>query len=514
MKKILSLLLVTAFVLSSCSDEFFDINKSPNKATEDNMTPSLVLPRAMHRIAAFPVTDYDVYMRWMGYWARCSGTYGPNTDEEAYMLTSSFNRNSWLVMYDILKDFDVVEKNAKLRNETAYEAMAKIMKSIGFMQLVDQYNNVPYSKAFDLSNYMLTPYDKGEDIYAALIADLEAADALLASYSNDAAAAAANLDLAKSDIMFKGNITKWRKFCNTQRLRLVMHQTDFLTATALKTQVDKIVANGVGFLGTGETAEVQAGYVADVDKQNPYWNEYKLNDTGGLDNYNRANKYFLALLSSMNDIRYTYFYSKAATPKHGDYVGFEMGFDYPTGTPDADKDAAANSSNVAGPGIAKSATMAQWILPSFESMFLQAEAIERGVLAGDAKTAYENAVKESFLWLGATASDADSYLSSITYTKPVWDVNTNKLEMIMTQKYIAMFGINGLETWTDYRRTGFPKELGGTNPTMLSISPNRGSNIIPKRLIYPQEEYQYNQDNAVAEGTIDPQLQKIFWDKN
>lgn len=509
MKKILSLLLVTAFVLSSCSDEFFDINTSPNKATEDNMTPSLVLPRAMHRLAAFPVTDYDVYMRWMGYWARCSGTYGPNTDEEAYQLTNTFNRLSWLTMYDILKDFDVIEKNAKLRNETAYEAMAKIMKSIGFMQLVDQYNNVPYSKAFDLSNYMLTPYDKGADIYAALLTDLEAADALLA-----AAVVTENLDLTKADIMFKGNLTKWRKFCNTQRLRLVMHQTDLLSAADLKAQVDKIVANGVGFLGTGETAEVQAGYVADVSKQNPYWNEYKLNDTGGLDNYNRANKYFLSLLSSMNDLRYTYFYSKAATPKHGDYVGFAFGFDYPTGTADADKDAAANSSNVAGPGIAKSATMAQWVLPSFESMFLQAEAIQRGALSGDAKVAYESAVKESFKWLGAPDSVAVKYLSDPIKTKQVWDMNTDKLEMIMTQKYIAMFGINGLETWTDYRRTGFPKELGGTNPTMLSISPNRGSNIIPLRLIYPQEEYQYNQDNAVAEGTIDPQLHKIFWDKN
>ena len=509
MKKILSLLLVTAFVLTSCSDEFFDINKSPNKATEDNMTPSLVLPRAMHRMAALPVTDYDVYLRWMGYWARCSGTYGPNTDEEAYQLTNTFNRLSWLTMYDILKDFDVIEKNAKLRNETAYEAMAKIMKSIGFMQLVDQYNNVPYSKAFDLSNYMLTPYDKGADIYAALLTDLEAADALLA-----AAVVTENLDLTKADIMFKGNLTKWRKFCNTQRLRLVMHQTDLLSAADLKAQVDKIVANGVGFLGTGETAEVQAGYVADVSKQNPYWNEYKLNDTGGLDNYNRANKYFLSLLSSMNDLRYTYFYSKAATPKHGDYVGFAFGFDYPTGTADADKDAAANSSNVAGPGIAKSATMAQWVLPSFESMFLQAEAIQRGALSGDAKVAYESAVKESFKWLGAPDSVAVKYLSDPIKTKQVWDMNTDKLEMIMTQKYIAMFGINGLETWTDYRRTGFPKELGGTNPTMLSISPNRGSNIIPLRLIYPQEEYQYNQDNAVAEGTIDPQLHKIFWDKN
>ena len=514
MKKILSILLVSVLVLSACSDEFFDINKSPNKAIEDNMTPSLVIPRAMHRMAAFSVTDYDVYLRWMGYWARCSGTYGPNTDEEAYMLTSSFNRLSWLTMYDILKDFDVAEKNAKLRNETAYEAMAKIMKSVGFMQLVDQYGNVPYSKAFNLSEYMLTPYDKGADIYTALIADLEAADALLAAYTNDTELASKNLDVAKADIMFKGMAAKWRKFGNTQRLRLVMHQTGILSAAALKAEVDKIVANGAGFLGAGETAEVQAGYVADVDKQNPYWNEYKLNDTGGLDNYNRANKYFLSLLSSMNDLRYTYFYSKAATPKHGDYVGFAMGFDYPSGTADADKDAAANSSNVAGPGIAKSATMPQWVLPSFESLFLQAEAIQRGALTGDAKAAYETAVKESFKWLGAPDSVAVKYLSDPIKTKQVWDMNTDKLEMIMTQKYISMFGINGLETWTDYRRTGFPKELGGANPTMLSISPNRGTNVIPLRLIYPQEEYQYNQTNAVNEGTIDPQSQKIFWDNN
>lgn len=514
MKKILSILLVGVLTLSGCSDEFFDINKSPNKAIEDNMTPSLVAPRAMHRMAAFAVTDYDVYMRWMGYWARCSGNYGPNTDEEAYMLTSSFNRLNWLTMYDILKDFDVVEKNAKVRGEAAYEAMAKIMKSIGFMQLVDQYGNVPYSKAFNLSEYMLTPYDKGSDIYTALIADLDAADKLLASYASNTEAAADNLDLTSADIMFKGNIAKWRKFGNTQRLRLILHLSEALTPAALKAEVDKIVANGAGFLSAGESAEVQAGYVADVNKQNPYWNAYKLNDTGGLDNYNRANKYFLALLNSMNDIRYTYFYSVAATPKHGNYVGFAFGYDYPTGTADADKDGAANSSNVAGPGIAKSASMAQWVIPSFESLFLQAEAIQRGALAGDAKTAYEAAVKESFKWLGAPDADAVAYLNDPIKTKQVWDMNTNKLEMIMTQKYIAMFGINGLESWTDFRRTGYPAELGGANPTMLSISPNRGANVIPLRLIYPQEEYQYNKVNAVAEGTIDPQTQKIFWDKN
>jgi hypothetical protein len=70
-----------------------------------------------------------------------------------------------------------------------------------------------------------------------------------------------------------------------------------------------------------------------------------------------------------------------------------------------------------------------------------------------------------------------------------------------------MFGINGLETWTDYRRTGIPN-------VPISIAPSRGSKVIPKRLIYPLEEYQYNSANAAAEGTIDPQTSTIFWDKN
>ena len=140
----------------------------------------------------------------------------------------------------------------------------------------------------------------------------------------------------------------WRKLGNTQRLRLLMHQSELLGNAALKTQIDEIVANGGGFLEAGETAEVQPGYAKDVDKQNPYWNSFNINDAGGLDNFNRANNYFLNLLRNNDDVRYQYFYSKAATPTNNeDYVGFDYGFDYPEGTPENQKKAAANSSNVA-----------------------------------------------------------------------------------------------------------------------------------------------------------------------
>ncbi|NJK98311.1 MAG: hypothetical protein HC905_28390 [Bacteroidales bacterium] len=126
MKKLLFIIIAFGFILGSCSEDFFDINQSPNSAIEENMTPSLVLPRSLHRLAEMSATQYSTYNRWMGYWTRSSGSYGPNTDEESYQITSSFNRNSWLTMYDILKDLDVIEKNADIRKETAYQAIAKI----------------------------------------------------------------------------------------------------------------------------------------------------------------------------------------------------------------------------------------------------------------------------------------------------------------------------------------------------------------------------------------------------
>lgn len=512
MKKILTIILLATLVFTGCKDDFFDINDSPNNAIEENMTPSLVLPRALHRLAATSATNYDVYFRWLGYWSR-SGTYGPNTDEEGYNITSTFQRTSWLDMYDILKDVDVIEKNATARNETAYVGIAKILKSIGFMHLVDQYNNVPYFKAFDLANNMLTPYDKGEDIYADLINQLDSADLLLKS-----AVIAENLDLGTADIMFKGSLAKWRKLGNTQRLRLIIHQSEKIGNAGMKTEIDKIVANGGGFLGSGETAEVQPMYSKDVNKQNPYWNTFKINDAGGLDNFNRANNYFLNLLIGAGDVRYKYFFSEAASPTNGEtYYGFDYGYA-------GDDKSAAQSSDVAGTGpgsytnrpdtinsdinkrrgIGKGFDMPQWLFTSFESLFLQAEAIQRGALAGDPKVAYEKAVRESFVWLNV--EDIDQ-ISTTYLTKPIanWDSNTDKFKLIMTQKYISMCGINGLESWTDYRRTGIPN-------VPLSVSDSRGTKVIPLRLVYPQEEYQYNKANVTAEGTIDPQKTKIFWD--
>jgi hypothetical protein len=143
-----------------------------------------------------------------------------------------------------------------------------------------------------------------------------------------------------------------------------------------------------------------------------------------------------------------------------------------------------------------------------ESLFLQAEAIQRGWIAGTPETAYRNAVIESFVWLGvpnATAT-ANAYLNQGT---PIVDYASapNKINLIVMQKYLSLVGVNNFEAYTDYRRLGVPTDLP------LSLAPSRGSNVIPKRLLYPQDEYNYNAANVAAEGTINAQTSTVFWDK-
>jgi hypothetical protein len=363
--------------------------------------------------------------------------------------------------------------------------------------LVDTYNNVPYSKAFDLSGNILPAYDKGEDIYKDLFSQLDQALVLI-----NAAEPGKDIKIATADIMFKADPVMWKKFINTQRLKLVVHlsQVNIINHAA---ELAKVTADG--FLGTGQTAAVNPGYSktqnsAKLSQQNPFWDNYE-QDLGGvyLDRYNRANNYVLNIFKNTDDIRYKYYFD---TSDAGTYVGYEYGYlPVPNVTPGS-----TQSSRVSGPGLAESPSQDQWLYTSVESVFLQAEAMQRGWIAGDAKTTFENAVRESFLWLGVpdAIATADTYLTSGNAIVD-WDTNPDKIKLIITQKYLGLVGINNFEAWTDYRRTGFPN-------VPKSISPTVGSNI-PLRYRYPQDEYNYNPANVAAENNPDPFTVGIFWDK-
>ena len=143
------------------------------------------------------------------------------------------------------------------------------------------------------------------------------------------------------------------------------------------------------------------------------------------------------------------------------------------------------------------------ILTDFESLFIQAEAAQRGLISGDAKSLYESAVTQSFIYMNLTAGAAAAYLSQSTGLVN-FDLATDPKTLILTQKWLSLNGVAPVEIWTDYRRTGIPTIRFSPDPGRVHDSP-------PVRLLYPQDELNVNNDNVTAVGTIDPFTSKIFW---
>src|SRR5690606_35247628 len=263
----------------------------------------------------------------------------------------------------------------------------------------------------------------------------------------------------------------------------------------------KITADGNGFLGKNETAWTDPGYSNDQYKMNPMYVYYVRDHNGTLmDGFNRASNYLLDKYRDNADIRYQYIFLEATDNASG-WDGNDLG-----ANPESGKNS-TNESIVIGKGLVNSPSDPAWLFTSVESLFLQAEAAQRGWISEDAQALYESAVEESFSFLGVVdaQNEATTYLSTSIAS---WSSASDKIELIINQKYLALPGINNFEAWVDYRRLGFPSDVP------LSVATSTGSRKIPRRMQYPANEFSYNAANVAAEGNINQQTNKIWWDVN
>ncbi|HRQ50680.1 MAG TPA: SusD/RagB family nutrient-binding outer membrane lipoprotein, partial [Agriterribacter sp.] len=185
-----------------------------------------------------------------------------------------------------------------------------------------------------------------------------------------------------------------------------------------------------------------------------------------------------------------------------------------TGVPLGTEDAAfsmANTSPFLGPlenggqpgALFKRSTQSSVLLGSFESLFLQAEAAERGWISGNAKAYYNLAIEESFTYMEAAAG----YTGYITQDEVDLDQAIDKIGRIIEQKWLSLNTINGFEAWNDFRRLGIP-----AIPQSLR-SPNADPAYRPLRLTYRKSELTGNGGEVAKQGTVDPFASAVFWDK-
>jgi hypothetical protein len=299
--------------------------------------------------------------------------------------------------------------------------------------------------------------------------------------------------------MFKGDKTKWVKLANTIKLRILIRQVPKGDQAYVKTQAANIVSEGSGFLGAGEDAVVNPGYVDVVSKQSPFWNSYGFEPGGTARKSNNifyiANKTMIDYLTQTKDPRIGYLYDTTEGKNTGNYLG-----DFTDAKP-------VGALATIGKGVLKSAGQPGVIMLATESLFLQSEAAYRGLITGDYVSLLRTAIEESFRFLGVANATAiaDAYFNSSTDPR-IHPQGTNGLQAIIYQKWVALAEIDALETWSDYRRTGYPDR---TNP---SVAAGVNINKIPQRLLYPQTEYNLNATNVNAQNQQPSDIYKpIFW---
>lgn len=524
-----SLAALIVAVGSSCRKSQFNINQTQNLPTDSTVTYDVILPAALHATGTIVATQWGPIQNWMGYWAR-SGTYAPNVIEETYEITTGFGNGIWNACYDNNYDYQIMINKASQAGAGFYEGIARIMKAHNFQILVDVYGNVPYSQALKGGANPTPAYDNGLDIYKGLLREI---DLGIDQIKNATVTTTnANKNIATNDIMFNGDKLKWRKFANTLKLRLLIHAYK-VAGINKTTEIGIIDTEGAGYLGMGENAIIQPGYVA--DKPNPFYNTYYRTVAGAQtanNVYYRANSWGIDYYTYNADPRRSRFYEAGSNG----YVGVAYGL------PPINANASSNLAAI-GPGLYKTNTAGQLIMSSAESYFLQAEAAWRGWIPGGAAavTSLTNTgIQESFTYMGAGSaagyisgnagySDVDvTAVSNTPANIPTLTPPVGGLFTIISQKWFALNGLNTLEVWTDYRRLEYKEVVPSSSVTdrfvygagvgydpgpPISVSPQNTSTKIPVRYLYPQSEYNYNAANVGAQGTID-RYTKIFWDIN
>jgi hypothetical protein len=492
-------------LFSSCKKSFLDINDNPNQPTDANMTAELIFPAAAEGAAAAVAgarasgagarSSMQFAYNWVGYMSS-NGDFARDNTETSYDLDFNFSNTLFLTRYNVLYDLKQVEVKGLATGDTAIAGAAIVLSAKLFQETVDLFGDIPYSEALVADAKPNPKYDNAQDIYNDLQARLDLAITYLKS--------PVLLAFKNADIVNKGDATAWTKLANTIKLRLLIRQSEKGVATAA--EIAKIQANG-GVLDIGETISANPGYVNEEDKQSPFYANYGYTATGNkATTGTSANEYIVGILSSTFDPRLEAFFAPIG---NGSYVGNAYGLNA------GDLAPGANTSYF-GPGILKDPSQDQWLMPDFESLFLRAEAEARGWLpGGDAAAAstLRDAIRQSFVFLGFTTTDADDYITANAAIADFATVATSsdldQAKFIAFQKYLANTNIDAQESYADIRRLNFL-----TDNSYISQHEGRvGPGTIPNRLLYPQSEYTTNADAVNAVGLTGRYqfTSKLFW---
>jgi len=529
----------------SCTDDFEDTNKNPNKIYDAQ--PEFVFPGVVYK-------SMNAYTRMNHEYASFLSQYIIHWKEQKDTDKMDFAFEDFYVKS--LKDLERL--NEGYVGKEGFENVGSIIqtwKAYMYYILVSSFGGIPMSDATPVEIEKTYKYDTEEDIYKAI---LDMLDVAISTFD-------VNGDKFNHDPIFRdGNgrsdIEKWRKFANSLRLNIALTIQN-MDAQLAEEHIRKALTNGnENYLisSVGDIARFRYGTDINMDASYYYKNflqGIEAGTTSGFGTYPCMSHQFFLYMRSYNDPRLPKFVQRAegnampminndtitrpnpVDPTMTDYMIVRYGLPYlprrdykaePAGWTVGTDPTSATGEQYRNPygDLSVSTTGNEcfinrdYIKPDAdvvllnwaEVCFMKAEIAIKypGILSGSAQSYYEEGIRASMAQYGVSGNEVETYLTQPgvqwnTNGEGYWEYrhfykadikgqggDANHLEQIYKQWYIADF-YNGYAGWTLERRTRslkFPPHF--YNSTSVSQGSNGICDYMQERLLYPENEQVYN----------------------
>jgi hypothetical protein len=499
----------------SCKKDFIDVNIDPIGEREVEAR-RLLQPALVNVLYANMIRNWNFNNQLMQVSVEISDAEGKIFRYDVRRTWADYTWNSWYTNMTDLKDIYTIASKPESLNKS-YQGISFITQTWVSSLITDTYGDVPYSEAnMGRSGNMQPVFDKQKDIYADMFKKLEEANELLKE----------GTAIDASDPVYKGDISKWRRFGNSLYLRLLLRASGKIEVAGtvkakIKEMIDTNPAEYPIIENNSQTAKIlwNGTNSSTAVYSSPYMIGIRAVDFRNMP----ICDFFLGRLVTWEDPRVDPdLGAKSGVPRFcidkgiDGYVGVPSGYTPGSGViiqahfnsdADSDKPTLQTDPNT---GI---------IMNSAEVKFILAEAAAKGWIVGSAQDYYNKGIFDGInYWMPTYFSGLTDakFVSYINKTGIKWDSSLpldnlaggkSQMEMIHIQKYYANFLVD-FQQWFEYRRTGHP---------FLPKGPGLANGgVMPARLNYPlvtQSTNPTNYKNAVANQGADDINTLVWWQK-
>ncbi|MFH6945989.1 SusD/RagB family nutrient-binding outer membrane lipoprotein [Flavobacterium sp. FlaQc-50] len=505
-----SILYIAGILLGSmtaCTKDFEEINTNPNSVEVAN--PNFIFSQSQldglnNNYFFTNVLECGGMLQHYATYKEASGVGDKYLSNEVY-YSAYFNRGYPTAVNEIQTVINLLQNNPLDSNRLN---IARIWKVYVYHRMTDLYGDVPYTEAAKAysNEHFLPKYDSQEFIYKDLLKELDEAATALDP---------AKTSFGKADLIYDGNIPKWKKFSYSLMLRLGLRLTKVDPALA-KTWVTKAIAGGVIVNGTDNALMKYTDGPNDFNRNPAGIDSRSIDFTK--DSFGQKNveggklaKTFIDVLKATADPRISVYSGVWQGTTQNTAADVQKGFPNGLKTPPTAIEQATFSEPNQGTVFRYDAPLV--ILGNAETNLYLAEAAARGWYTAETdKDLYEKGVKASFLNMGIygatyAITDATPYLTANPFNAA--GTFEQKMNQIHSQIWVALF-VDEQEIYSNWRRTGYPALVP------VNFPGNVTNGTIPRRLRYPVSEYSVNSANlaeAIKRQGADTFTTRTWWDK-